>query len=49
MDRDDLQRQYAVLSTNELLEIVDRKFDYTELAITVALEEIINAIFQKKT
>jgi len=40
MTREDLQEQYAVLSTNELLEIVDRKFDYTELAVTVALEEI---------
>lgn len=40
MTREDLQEQYAVLSTNELLEIIDRKFDYTELAVTVALEEI---------
>jgi hypothetical protein len=40
MTREDLERQYASLSTNELLEIVDRKFDYTELAVTIALEEI---------
>jgi hypothetical protein len=40
MTREELQEQYAVLSTNELLEIIDRKFDYTELAVTVALEEI---------
>jgi hypothetical protein len=40
MTREDLQEQYASLSTNELLEIIDRKFDYTELAVTVALEEI---------
>jgi hypothetical protein len=40
MTREDLQEQYATLSTNELLEIIDRKFDYTELAVTVALEEI---------
>ena len=40
MTREDLQQQYAALSTNELLEIIDRKFDYTELAVTVALEEI---------
>ena len=40
MNREDLEKNYAVLSTNELLEIVDRKFDYTELAVTVALEEI---------
>ena len=40
MNREDLQQQYATLSINELLEIIDRKFDYTELAITIALEEI---------
>jgi hypothetical protein len=40
MTREDLQEQYAALSNNELLEIIDRKFDYTELAVTVALEEI---------
>src|ERR1700733_6171241 len=40
MTREDLREQYAALSTNELLEIIDRKFDYTELAVTVALEEI---------
>ncbi len=36
MNREDLEKQYAVLSTNELLEIVDRKFDYADLAVTVA-------------
>jgi hypothetical protein len=40
MNKEDLEKQYAELSTNELLEIVDRKFDYTELAVTVALAEI---------
>lgn len=40
MTREELREQYAALSTNELLEIIDRKFDYTELAVTVALEEI---------
>jgi hypothetical protein len=40
MTREDLEKQYAGFSTNELLEIVDRKFDYTELAVTVALAEI---------
>ena len=40
MNREDLQQQYTTLSTNELLEIIDRKFDYTELAVTIALEEI---------
>jgi len=40
MNQEDLEKQYAALSTNELLEIVDRKFDYTDLAVTVALAEI---------
>ena len=40
MTREDIEQYYAGLSTNELLEIVDKKFDYTELAVTVALEEI---------
>jgi hypothetical protein len=40
MTKEDLEKQYAELSTNELLEIVDRKFDYTDLAVAVALAEI---------
>lgn len=40
MTREDLEEQYAALSTNELLEIIDRKFDYTDLAVTIALAEI---------
>lgn len=40
MNKEDLEKQYADLSTNELLEIVDRKFEYTDLAVAVALEEI---------
>ena len=40
MTREDLEKQYSGLSTNELLEIVDRKFDYTDLAVTIALAEI---------
>src|SRR5712664_911465 len=40
MTREDLEKQYAALSTNELLTIVDRKFGYTELAVTVAIEEM---------
>lgn len=40
MTRQELQSSYSKLSTLELLEIVDRKFEYTELAITVAIEEI---------
>lgn len=40
MNQEDLEKQYAALSTNELLEIVDRKFEYTDLAVAVALAEI---------
>jgi len=40
MTKEDLEKQYAEFSTNELLEIVDRKFDYTDLAVAVALAEI---------
>jgi hypothetical protein len=40
MTREDLEKLYSSLSINELLEIVDRKFEYTELAVTIALEEI---------
>jgi hypothetical protein len=38
--REDLQNKYAKLSNDELLEIVDNKGSYTELAVLVALEEI---------
>jgi hypothetical protein len=40
MNKADLEEQYAALSTNELLEILDRKFDYTDLAVAVAIAEI---------
>ena len=40
MTKDDLQKTYSNLSTYELLEIIDRKYDYTDLAITMAIEEI---------
>lgn len=40
MTHEDLQETYSEFSTQELLEIVDRKFEYTELAVTIALEEI---------
>lgn len=38
--REDLQEKYANLPNEKLLEIIDRKFDYTELAILVAIEEL---------
>ncbi|MBK7442041.1 MAG: hypothetical protein IPI65_11010 [Bacteroidetes bacterium] len=40
MTREELQETYSKLSTQELLEILDEKFSYTETAVTVALEEI---------
>ncbi|HAK11757.1 MAG TPA: hypothetical protein DCO78_07060, partial [Chitinophagaceae bacterium] len=40
MTKEELQSTYSKLSNQELLEIIDRKFEYTELAITVAFEEI---------
>jgi len=36
----ELQEKYATLTTSQLMQILDRKFDYTELAITVAIEEL---------
>ena len=40
MNKRELQEKYSELSNSELLEIIDQKFDYTELAITVAIEEL---------
>jgi hypothetical protein len=40
MTREELQKTYSNLSTQELLEIIDRKFDYTETALKIALDEI---------
>ncbi|MGF7081042.1 hypothetical protein [Mucilaginibacter sp. UYCu711] len=38
--KEDLQRKYATLSTSELMNILDNKFSYTDLAVTVAIEEL---------
>ncbi|MCG2612782.1 hypothetical protein LZZ85_00765 [Terrimonas sp. NA20] len=40
MTADELKETYAKLSTEELLEILDNKFDYTDLAVSVALTEL---------
>ncbi len=40
MKREDLQERYAKLSLQELLKILDNKHDYTDLAVTVAFEEL---------
>jgi len=38
--KEELEKRYVTLSNNELLEIIEDKFSYTELAVIVALEEI---------
>jgi len=40
IDRESLQEKYAVLTTDDLLEITSNSRDYTELAVAVALEEL---------
>jgi hypothetical protein len=38
--KEELQEKYATLSTDKLMEIIDDKFAYTELAVTLALHEL---------
>lgn len=40
MTPEELKKTYLKLSTVELLEIVDNKFDYTALAVSIALAEL---------
>ena len=40
--KEDLEKRYSNLSNAELLDIIENKFSYTELAVTVAIEEIGN-------
>ncbi|MBP6127699.1 hypothetical protein [Flavobacterium sp.] len=40
--KEDLEKRYSNLSNSELLDIIENKFSYTELAVTVAIEEIGN-------
>ncbi|WP_157280380.1 hypothetical protein [Pedobacter borealis] len=40
MTAEELKKNYSSFSTKKLLEIVDNKFDYTELAVTIALAEL---------
>src|SRR5438270_13419468 len=40
MTAEELSETYSSLSTKELLDIIDNKFDYTELAVAVALSEL---------
>ena len=37
---EDLQKKYSKLSNNELMEIIDNKFSYTELALSVVFKEM---------
>ncbi len=38
--KQDLEKRYSNLSNEELLEIIENKFSYTEIAVIVAFEEI---------
>src|SRR5471030_85179 len=40
VSKEELQGTYAALPTEKLMEIIDNKFGYTELAVTVAFEEL---------
>ncbi|BAU54523.1 hypothetical protein [Mucilaginibacter gotjawali] len=40
IDRGSLKEKYATMATDDLLEITSNKSDYTELAVSVALEEL---------
>jgi len=40
MTPEELKKTYSSLSTSQLLEIVDSKFEYTELAVSIALAEL---------
>jgi hypothetical protein len=40
VSKEELQDTFAALPTEKLMEIIDNKFGYTELAITVAFEEL---------
>jgi hypothetical protein len=40
VSKDELKGIYAMLPTEKLMEIIDNKFGYTELAVSVAFEEL---------
>lgn len=40
MTKEELQKTYSNFSNQELLAIIDNKFKYTELTVTVALDEL---------
>src|ERR1700744_785645 len=40
VSKEELQGTFAALPTEKLMEIIDNKFGYTELAVSVAFEEL---------
>jgi hypothetical protein len=38
--QEELQQKYTTLSTHKLMEIIENKSDYTELAVTIAIQEL---------
>lgn len=40
ISKESLQEKYSEMSAEELMNIIDNKFDYTDLAVTVAIEEL---------
>src|ERR1700710_761087 len=40
VSKDELKGTYAMLPTEKLMEIIDNKFGYSELAVSVAFEEL---------
>lgn len=40
ISKESLQEKYSTMSADELMAIIDNKFDYTDLAVTVAIEEL---------
>lgn len=38
--KEGLQKKYSTYSNHQLMDIIERKFDYTDLAVSVAVEEL---------
>ncbi len=38
--KEGLEKRYEVMSNSELMEIIDHKFEYTDLAVSVAIQEL---------
>ncbi len=48
MTKEKLQKKYKDLSNSELMDIIEDKFSYTELAVIVAMEEISKRNFNEQ-